>query len=144
MHDPRGGALAVIGMDPHAGVDDWYGYCYFEGVYETDLLRFPAWETVTGWMRSEGFECLDLTEVEHIKDHIHGRAVLSDPFLQKYSSSQLALLTQEVYEGGLRRIEADLRQAEEVGETLLFPKEFFISMLTGYKPAVHSKEQYYV
>jgi ubiquinone/menaquinone biosynthesis C-methylase UbiE len=36
-----GGALAVVGSDPHSGDDTWYVYDYFEEVLETDLQRFP-------------------------------------------------------------------------------------------------------
>ena len=32
-----GGALAVVGLDPHGDRDSWYVYHYFEGTYETDL-----------------------------------------------------------------------------------------------------------
>ena len=35
----KGGALAVLGHDPHeAGEDSWYIYNYFEDVYDTCLL----------------------------------------------------------------------------------------------------------
>ena len=128
-----GGALAIIGSDPHGRRDSWYGYHYFGGTYETDLRRFPAWEEVSEWMSAEGFERIELREVERIDDPKHGRKVLDDPFLRKNSCSQLALLTEEAYTVGVRRIEAALKAAEAQGEGIDFPSELSIGMLTGYR-----------
>ena len=50
-----GGRLAVIGMDPHGRRESWYVYRYFEGVYETDLRRFPSWADVAGWMATRAW-----------------------------------------------------------------------------------------
>ena len=88
-----GGALAVVGSEPHGRKDSWFAYHYFDGTYETDLKRFPRWQTVSEWMAASGFERMELNEVERIMDPKYGREVLNDPFLQKNSCSQLALLS---------------------------------------------------
>jgi ubiquinone/menaquinone biosynthesis C-methylase UbiE len=129
---PRG-VLAVVGMDPHGRRGSWYVYNYFEGTYETDLRRFPSWETASGWMAAEGFQRIVLQEVARILDHKHGREVLDDPFLEKNSCSQLLLLTDDAYAAGLERIEATLERAEAGGETIVFPSEISLAMLTGHK-----------
>jgi hypothetical protein len=121
-----------MGTNPQGRRESWYIYEYFRGTYETDLGRFPDWETVSGWMATAGFGHITLAEVERIHDLKHGRAVLDAPFLRKDSCSQLALLTDEAYEVGLHRIEADLARAEARGETLIFPTDLSIDMLTGY------------
>src|SRR5258708_38211390 len=36
-----GGLLMSVGLDPHAGVDHWYIYEYFENVLEIDRRRYP-------------------------------------------------------------------------------------------------------
>jgi SAM-dependent methyltransferase len=128
-----GGCLAVMGGNPHNWRESWYVYRYFEGVYGTDLLRFPTWDTVSEWMDAVGFKDLELAEVEHIVGHKRGREVLSDPFLQKQACSQLALLTDEAYADGLLRIKEDLTRAERRGETLTFETELTIEMLSGRK-----------
>src|SRR5437660_25768 len=45
-----GGALAITGMDPHAGRDRWYLYDYFVGTQDTDLRRFSSSGTILDWM----------------------------------------------------------------------------------------------
>jgi len=124
-----GGALAVVGTDPRGRKDSWYVYRYFKGVYEADLRRFPSWGMVLDWMVEEGLEGVECRLVERILERKVGWEVLSDPFLQKNSCSQLALLSDEAYATGLRRIKAALRQAEAAGETLTFPSDISIAML---------------
>ena len=128
-----GGALAVVGNDPHGRRESWFVYRYFDGVYETDLMRFPAWRTVREWMFEDGFEGIEWREVERIVDPKYGHGVFDDPFLKKNSCSQLALLTEEAYRAGLERIEADLVEAEARGETLVFATDILTAMLTGRK-----------
>lgn len=129
----RGGALAVVGSDPHDRRESWFVYHYFDTAYETDLMRFPAWETVREWMVEDGFEGIEWQEVERIADPKYGRGVFDDPFLKKNSCSQLALLTEEAYRAGLERIEADLVEAEVRGETLVFETDILTAMLAGRK-----------
>jgi ubiquinone/menaquinone biosynthesis C-methylase UbiE len=127
----RCGCLVVVGGDPHRGREQWYVYRYFAGTYETDRRRYATWERVSRWMEAVGFKQLEFVEVEHIIDHKRGTTVFADPYLQKESSSQLALLTDEAYERGLRRIKEALVKAEEKGETLLFETDLSIFMLSG-------------
>lgn len=126
-----GGKLAIVGNDPRRDPDRWYVYEYFAGTYETDLARFPSWDTVREWMAEAGFRRLAWQPVEEIHDPKVGRAVLSDPFLEKDSTSQLALLSDEAYATGLRRIEAALAAAEAAGETLTFAAHLTVGMISG-------------
>ena len=126
-----GGVVAVVGMGPHSGRDQWYVYHYFEGTYEADIARFPSWGTVLDWMVAGGFERIEWQVVESIRDSKVGWKVFKDPFLQKDSTSQLVLLSDDAYAAGLRRIEAALREAEATGETLVFPADLTLGMLVG-------------
>ena len=128
-----GGALAVVGSDPHGRRDKWFCYDYFEVIYEADLTRFPRWETVRQWFAEEGLERVERRDVERVLDSKAGRTVLDHPFLRKESCSQLALLTEEEYRAGLKRTEADLVAAEARGETLMFETDILIGMLAGRK-----------
>jgi ubiquinone/menaquinone biosynthesis C-methylase UbiE len=127
-----GGALAVLGMDPHLHRDDWYIYEYFQGVFKTDLLRFPSWGQVLDWMSAAGFERMELKLAEEIVEPKFGSAVLDDPFLVKNSCSQLALLSNEAYAAGLRRIRRALARAEARDETLVFRNTIQIHQLVGW------------
>lgn len=126
-----GGALAVIGMDPHIGRETWYVYDYFPGTYETDLARFPSWETVLDWMRAAGFRQTERRLVERIIDHKTSATILDDPFLQKHTSSQLALLSDAAYVAGVQRIKTAVAEAQTAGKTLIFPTELVIEMVWG-------------
>ncbi len=129
-----GGALVVVGMDPHTGRDDWYLYRYFEGTLEADLARFPSGGTILEWMIASGFDRVEWRIAEHITHHFVGREVLNDYFLQKHSTSQLVLLTDEAYAAGVRRIEAALTAAEAEGKTLVFPNDLSLTILVGRTP----------
>jgi ubiquinone/menaquinone biosynthesis C-methylase UbiE len=127
-----GGALAIIGMDPHEGRDRWYIYDYFAGTYETDLSRFPSGETISQWMIAAGFDKVERGLAERIV-HTHvGQEVLQSPIVQKHGTSQLALLTEEAYAAGIGRIEAALRQAGAKRERIEFPVDISLTIVTGY------------
>jgi ubiquinone/menaquinone biosynthesis C-methylase UbiE len=126
-----GGALAIIGMDPHAGRDRWYLYDYFIGAYETDLRRFSSGGAVLDWVVATGFARVEWRVVEHIMGQHRGRAVLADPILQKHGTSQLALLTDEAYTAGMNRIRTALDEAEAAGNIKVFPVDISLTMVTG-------------
>jgi ubiquinone/menaquinone biosynthesis C-methylase UbiE len=137
-----GGQLAVIGMDPRnflARPDRpararWYVYEYFPGTLETDLDRFPSWGQVLDWMILAGFDFARLERVEQVLDSKTGSAVWSDPFLEKNSTSQLILLTDEAYQQGLERMKATLSKAVAANQKLIFPVDLMIDMLVARKP----------
>lgn len=130
----RAGCLAVVGMDPHAGRDRWFLYDYFPGAREADLERFPACEQVSDWMEAAGLRVDNWNAVEHISAAMRGRAVLEDYFLEKGSTSQLALLSEAAYAAGRRRLEAALDEAERAGRTLSFETNLAMVMVTGRAP----------
>ena len=123
------GVLAVMGSNPHDPADRWYVYDYFEGTIQTDLERFPSWGTVVDWMIAAGFQVVEWRLIQRIVDHKVGREVLDDPFLQKSACSQLALLSNDAYTAGLRRIEGAVEEAAMRGETVLFPVDLRIGAI---------------
>lgn len=126
-----GGVLAVIGMDPRAN-PVWYAYRYFEGVYETDLERFPSWGEIIDWMVASRFSNVSCRVVDRYSGVKVGRKVLDDPFLKKDSSSQLALLSDDAYACGMRRIELALDEAEAAGIELVFQVDTELEMIAGH------------
>lgn len=131
-----GGALAVVGMDPHHRRNDWYIYEYFPGTFATDLKRFPSWGQVLDWMAAAGFARMELRVAEDISDPKYGRAVLADPFLTKNSCSQLALLSEQAYQAGVDRLHRALAETEAQGKTLVFPSTIRIHQLVGWAEAL--------
>ncbi|HLF03462.1 MAG TPA: class I SAM-dependent methyltransferase [Anaerolineales bacterium] len=130
-----GGALAIANMDPHRGTDRWYLYDYFEGARETDLRRFPSSGVLLDWLAKAGFDPVEWQVIEKIKSELTGRAVLDDHFLQKHGTSQLALLSDEVYAAGRRAIESAIARAEANGQTISFMVDVSLVMITGFLPA---------
>ncbi|MCZ2126177.1 MAG: class I SAM-dependent methyltransferase [Anaerolineales bacterium] len=131
---PRG-ALAVLGHDPHAGSEYWYIYKYFDGVYQTDLRRYPAATDVARWVGEEGLQHISVNVAEQICNVHMGAAVLDDPFLKHSATSQLALLSEADYQRGVERIREALARAAENGETINFRSEIDVKMVCGFKLA---------
>ena len=128
-----GGALAVIGHDPHEGTSNWYIYDYFDGVYDADLRRYPAGGSVLKWMSAAGFQNISSQIVEHILNVHMDAAVFNDPFLKKNASSQLALLTEEVYQAGIEKITQAIAEAKSHNIQITFSSDIYVKMFLGYK-----------
>ncbi len=128
------GRLAIIGLDPHTGADDWYLYHYFEGTREADLARYPSAESIERWMIESGFVDVTSGIAERMAHSLHGSEVLRSPFLQKSGTSQLALLTDEAYAAGLKRIRSDVEQAHRTGVDLEFVVDISFALVTGRLP----------
>jgi SAM-dependent methyltransferase len=126
-----GGALAIVGSDPHGQHYRWYVYDYFEGTYDTDLERFPSWDRVRTWAEAAGFTDLELVPVEHVRARHTAWEVFQDPFLHKNACSQLALLSDEAYEAGLQCIRQAITEAEARGKPIVFETDFTVFLLTG-------------
>ena len=129
-----GGAFATIGHDPHEGTTRWYAYDYFDGVYDTDLRRYPSGKSMIKWMKEIGFENTSTQTVEHIHNVHVGDGILRDPFLKQNATSQLALLDKGTYNTGVERIKLALAQAKKNNETIVFNADIQVKMFLGYKP----------
>lgn len=128
-----GGVLAVAGMDPHEGPEIWYLYEYFAGVYERDQARFPRWEALARAMRAAGLKPVQEPPPHRLQSRWEGAAVLEDPFLKKYSSSQLAQLSDAAYQAGLAKIRARLDEGSQQGGSVTFQTNIPMRLLVGYK-----------
>lgn len=128
-----GGRLSIIGSDPTERRDLWYVYDYFPGTYETDLERFAAHSTVQSWLAQAGFQQIERRLAERIVAHKSGREILGDPFLEKNSCSQLALLSEAEYAAGVQRIRQALGAADAAGEALHFPVLIEMYQISGIK-----------
>lgn len=128
------GALAVIGHDPHEGTTKWYIYDYFDGVYDTDLRRYPAGRSVLKWMEGMGFQNILSQDVEHILNIHMNASVLNDPFLKQNASSQLALLSKDIYQAGIEKIKRAIVEAKSRSAQIAFSSDIYVKMFVGYKP----------
>jgi ubiquinone/menaquinone biosynthesis C-methylase UbiE len=99
-----GGVLAIIGIDPRT--IQRYPYIYFEGALELDLERYPSYGELVDGMGRAGLDAIELRVVDAYDTYYIGKEIYRDPFLEKRSNSLLALLSDEAYAEGLRKIEA--------------------------------------
>lgn len=129
-----GGILAIIGMDPHTDTHQWSLYDYFEGTRGVDLARYPSAKSIKGRLANAGFEQVTCGIAERIQRCLSAAEALRSPFLQKEGTSQLALLTEEVYTEGIRRIKADLLRAQAAGRTLEYRVDISLAVVTGRAP----------
>jgi ubiquinone/menaquinone biosynthesis C-methylase UbiE len=129
-----GGALVTIGHDPHEGTTNWYIYEYFDGVYDTDLRRYPSSKWLLAMMYAQGIRRAYSQPVEHIRNVHIGDSVLRDPFLKQNASSQLALLKDEAYQAGLEKIAQTIAQASRSNEKAVFTSYIQVNMVAGFKP----------
>jgi len=136
-----GGAFAIININPHESDQVWSIYDYFEGVYETDLQRFPALTEQEAMLQQAGFQQINSPIVQQIEDEVVGEAIFTNYYLRKESSSQLILLSDEGYQAGLQRMRDDLTAAKARGETIVFRTSLKNRMCHGFKPKNHPSIQ---
>jgi SAM-dependent methyltransferase len=130
-----GGLMMTVGLDPHAGVDQWYIYEYFDNVLEIDRRRYPASSQIREWMRAAGFaECVT-REIQRLPVRLGARAALEEGRLDKSATSQLSVLTDEEYRQGVDRVREAVESAEVRGESLSLNADLRLYATFGAVPA---------
>lgn len=129
-----GGLVAIVAFDPRRH-PHWFVYQYFEGTYEMDLQRMPAATTLREWLSEAGFRDVRQRVMARVRNERRGAEIWDDPFLQKQGTSELALLSDEEYEAGLRRIRETIAAAEAAGTTSLFQAHIDFVLSTARAPA---------
>lgn len=130
-----GGALAVIGMDPHLGEDHWYVYDYFDGTLARDHERYPSSEDLVRHMVETGFVRCDRRSTARLDYDFIGREVFTDPILHPGGTSQLALLSEEAFGRGMRRIREAVVLADRQGRPIVFPAHIALPAIIGFVAA---------
>jgi len=126
-----GGALALIGHDVPSAVGHWTLYEYFPETVAIDLARYPLWTDVQAWMTAAGYRVDPLRVAEHIHTEHRGRAILSDHFLKRGSTSQFFYLTDAQYQAGLDRITRLIEAAESRGAEAIFRTDIQLYVAVG-------------
>lgn len=129
-----GGRLMTIGLDPHAGVDRWYVYEYFEPAFEIDKGRYAPSSQIREWMRALQLLDVRTREVMHLPARLSARAALEEGRLDREMTSQLAVLTDEQYQHGIDRIRRAVDAAEAQGETLYLAADLRVYGTYGTVP----------
>lgn len=98
------------------------------------MRRYPSFGQLVDWTYRASLEQVELCVVERSIRQFTGEDVLSDPFLRKESDSTLALLSDEAYETGLRRISEVLQAGTAAMKPVVFRSEMSFCMITGTAP----------
>jgi ubiquinone/menaquinone biosynthesis C-methylase UbiE len=125
------GILAVVAIDPRT-IRRRYHYEFFQSAREMDIRRYPSFGQLVDWTCQAGLDHVEMREVDTSTRCFAGEEVLGDPFLKKQSDSTLALLSDEEYATGLRRISEALEASRGSTEPMLFRSEMSFSMITGH------------
>ncbi len=129
-----GGAFAIVTLEPWEFRDAWWGYEFFEGVYETDLRRFASLAELGSLLSTAGFRAVQSETVDLIESVQRGEEVLGNYFTRKDACSQLALLTDEAYEAGMRRMRDHIEHERAAGREAEFRTRHHDWMVWGFKP----------
>jgi len=129
-----GGLMMTVGLDPHAGVDQWYIYEYFEDALEIDRRRYPASSQIREWMQAAGFDDCVTREIQHLPLRLAAREALEQGRLEKSATSQLSVLTDEEYRRGIDRVREAMESAEVRGESLCLGADLRLYATFGAVP----------
>jgi ubiquinone/menaquinone biosynthesis C-methylase UbiE len=100
----RGGALLIVGLDPHAGADSWWIYDYFPTVLEADRLRYPSTARIRDMLVEAGFVAPRTEIVQHLPGERTYERALAEGVLDRHSTSQLMVISDEEFDAGMRRL----------------------------------------
>lgn len=101
-----GGRLLTIGLDPHAGIDRWWIYDYFPSALEHDRRRYPSVQDIREGLGRSGFAGCATREVQHLPARMPVSEASARGFLERSSTSQLMVISDEEFAAGLARVHA--------------------------------------
>ena len=113
----RGGGLLTIGLDPHAGRDQWWIYDYFPSALAVDRQRYPPVGSIRKLMEDSGLSQCETREVQHLAMRMTVSEAERRGYLDRASTSQLMVMSQAEYESGMARIRSENRTSK--GATVL-------------------------
>jgi SAM-dependent methyltransferase len=128
------GRLAIFGLDPHVPGTEWYLYDCFPGIREIDLKRYLAHKEIGALMTEAGFQSVITEPVQHIRRVFIGEEVLSDPFLDRESTSQLQLISIETYRRGKETIVSILESTDRSENYATFNLDLTLLATVGVAP----------
>lgn len=117
-----GGAFLTVGLDPHAGADQWWIYDYFPGALAADRERYPSGDSIRANLTAAGFERVETIVAQHISASLTFDDAEAKGFLDRQSTSQLLVIDDVEWGAGLARLRqerptlaADLRLYATIG-----------------------------
>ena len=100
-----GGGILTVGLDPHNGEDQWWVYDYFPAALAADRKRYLPTDRIRELMEAVGFCGCETRVIQHLPREMTVSEARSAGFLDRTSTSQLMVITDEAYEVGRKRID---------------------------------------
>jgi hypothetical protein len=98
-----------------------------------DKQRYSSQESIIEMMTTAGFEDCWTEIVQHIPAARGARRTLERGDAVKASTSQLAILTDDEFQRGVQRIQADILTAEHAGQDLLLLSDLRLYATTAWR-----------
>ena len=102
-----GGALLIIGLDPHTGLDEWWIYDYFPTALVADRARYLSTATIRERLKAVGFVEAVTEVAQHIPAAIPFAVAVERGFVDRRATSQLMVIGDAEYEEGCQRLKAE-------------------------------------
>ena len=127
-----GGGIMIVGLDPHTGLDRWWIYDYFPQVIEIDKKRYPSADRIRSLMTAYGFVGANTVEALHMPLQISARLALETGRLAKTTTSQLAVLTDDEYDEGMKHLMRDIEINEAQHKDFIIAADLHLYATTAW------------
>lgn len=102
-----GGALLIVGLDPHARLDRWWIYDYFPAALTADRVRYLSTTTIRERLEANGFVEPATEVAQDIASTTPFFVAMERGLVDRHTTSQLMVVTDREYEEGLHRLRAE-------------------------------------
>jgi ubiquinone/menaquinone biosynthesis C-methylase UbiE len=102
-----GGGFLTIGLDPHQGVDTWWIYDYFPTALTADRARYSAAAAIRQNLAVAGFHETTTAIAQHLPAEISFDDAQAKGIVDRHSTSQLMVITDEEYAMGRTRLDSE-------------------------------------
>jgi ubiquinone/menaquinone biosynthesis C-methylase UbiE len=99
-----GGAFMTVGLDPSTGTDRWWVYDYFPAALAADRLRYPPTKRIREMLAAAGFVDAHTSIAQHMPAERSFEQAEHLGALERNSTSQLIVISDEEFELGIRRL----------------------------------------
>ena len=99
-----GGAFMTIGLDPGTGLDRWWVYDYFPAALAVDRQRYPTTKKIREMLAAAGFIDAHTSIAQHLPAERTFETAEREGLLDRRSTSQLLVISDEDFESGMRRL----------------------------------------
>lgn len=102
-----GGALLIVGLDPHTALDQWWIYDYFPAALQADRARYQSTAAIRKRLEAIGFVEVLTDVAQHIHTEIPFAEAIRRGLVERHVTSQLMVITDAAYDEGLRKLKAE-------------------------------------